>query len=153
MKTKKTTKTKTPTRAEACRFAPAVIAGSYDALKIIQQHRMQAASRQRPASAPPSAPTRQPETTVRKWRTPKGMIDEAATFFHVTRRTVQRWLKDPKKVPSEWAGFGSGVLASEKAWDDWKVGLGLRESGKNAIAKGSAALLGSGGWHLTGPRR
>ncbi len=152
MKTKKTTKTETPTRAETCRFAPAVIAGSYDALKIIQQHRMQAASRQRPASAPPAAPTRPPETTVQKRRTPKGLIDEAATFFRRTRRTVQRWLKDPEKVPSEWAGFGSGVLASEKAWEDWKMGLGLREAGAEAIAKGSAALLGRGGWHKTGPR-
>ena len=102
--------------------------------------------------APPAAPMRQPETTCQKRRIPKGMTDKAAAFFKVSRRTVQRWLKDPERVPSEWEGFGPAALASDGAFQKWKIGLGLRETGGDAIGKASASLLGRGGWHKTGPR-
>ena len=87
MKTKKTTKTETrtalpgPVKATSSaggrlpparpmanpaewRPAPAVLAGSYEALKTIQHSRMLAASRQQAASAPPAAPTRKRRAIV-----------------------------------------------------------------------------------------
>lgn len=139
------------------RPAPLVLANSYQAQKLYwaweQQRQGNPVAVTPTASANPATPGAKGKQGKAKPTGKRGEVGrkEAAQYMGVSVRTLQRWIKEPRTIPDEWAGFSPAVLKTKADWAAWKAGLGTRESGITTVDK-AGSQLERGRWHRTGSR-